>query len=70
MHHVLVVKEAYGDLRRGDTVTDPDEVKRLHAEAGNHFVRVQHHGIHPDAEAKAAQAKAAKSKVATTEKDA
>jgi len=59
MPHVLVVKEAYGDLRRGDVVTDLEQVSRLSEGAGNHFVKREAHphemtgGEAPAAEPKA-----------------
>lgn len=74
MTHVLVVREAYGDMRRGDTVTHPDEIARLHSEAPNHFLRVARE-LHPhEVEANKAidDAKAPETKKtkATSEKDA
>ena len=65
MSHVLVVKEAVGDLRRGDTVTDPDKIKALEESHPGHFVKRpahQHELIAMDAAAEKAKAEAAKPK--------
>lgn len=71
MSHALVCKEAHGDLRRGDTVIDPAEVKRLHAEAPTSFVKRElSHDERLEIAAKAEEAKAAKAKKSPTEKDA
>jgi hypothetical protein len=70
MTHVLVVKEAYGDLRRGDTITDPDLVEKLSADAGHHFVKREATSAEL-AQIEAAQAEKAKApKAKSTDKEA